>query len=359
MTATVSTVCPKCGYARTAAETVPAWQCPSCGIAYVKFRPKANESRQAGAAAAVPPPADNRTAGPMWQSGLRMNRGMYAAVAYVILLGAGTLSVVLDSPIWLWVLPLMSAAAFLMWLESYRVKSQILNVPTSRVSSAVQGYVELHGKVEYVPGCTLKGALTNAPCVWYAYIIIEGSGKRARTVERGDFGTPFLLRDGTGDCLVDPNAAHMLGDRHDKWVKGDRTYAEWSIRVGDPIYVIGRFSSDALHADGGLGKETMVKLRAWLRDPKAFFKRFDANRDGRIAPEELAEARNAAQREAAQYYSAQGGMHTMTDPGDGRPFIVANTAHDSVAAHFGTMSAGSLSLFFITLGFTAYAWNLF
>lgn len=31
--------CPKCGYARTAADTNPAWQCPKCGIAYLKFRP--------------------------------------------------------------------------------------------------------------------------------------------------------------------------------------------------------------------------------------------------------------------------------------------------------------------------------
>lgn len=28
--------CPKCGYKRTFGETVPEWQCPSCGIAYAK-----------------------------------------------------------------------------------------------------------------------------------------------------------------------------------------------------------------------------------------------------------------------------------------------------------------------------------
>jgi hypothetical protein len=31
--------CPKCGYARTATDTNPAWQCPKCRIAYAKFRP--------------------------------------------------------------------------------------------------------------------------------------------------------------------------------------------------------------------------------------------------------------------------------------------------------------------------------
>ncbi|MEW6690302.1 MAG: DUF6498-containing protein [Pseudomonadota bacterium] len=33
--------CPKCGYARTPADTNPAWQCPRCQIAYLKYRPGA------------------------------------------------------------------------------------------------------------------------------------------------------------------------------------------------------------------------------------------------------------------------------------------------------------------------------
>lgn len=33
--------CPKCGYARTAADTNPDWQCPKCRIAYLKYRPGA------------------------------------------------------------------------------------------------------------------------------------------------------------------------------------------------------------------------------------------------------------------------------------------------------------------------------
>jgi hypothetical protein len=31
--------CPKCAYVRTAAESNPAWQCPKCRIAYLKFHP--------------------------------------------------------------------------------------------------------------------------------------------------------------------------------------------------------------------------------------------------------------------------------------------------------------------------------
>jgi len=31
-------VCPKCSYTRKPVDSVPAWQCPSCGIAYAKFQ---------------------------------------------------------------------------------------------------------------------------------------------------------------------------------------------------------------------------------------------------------------------------------------------------------------------------------
>jgi hypothetical protein len=31
--------CPKCRYVRNAADTNPAWQCPRCHVAYLKFRP--------------------------------------------------------------------------------------------------------------------------------------------------------------------------------------------------------------------------------------------------------------------------------------------------------------------------------
>ena len=29
--------CPKCSYVRTASEPTPEWQCPKCGVAYLKF----------------------------------------------------------------------------------------------------------------------------------------------------------------------------------------------------------------------------------------------------------------------------------------------------------------------------------
>ncbi len=48
-------VCPKCGYARSASETAPQWQCPACGIAYHKYAAYLASAKQ-GARAMVTPP---------------------------------------------------------------------------------------------------------------------------------------------------------------------------------------------------------------------------------------------------------------------------------------------------------------
>lgn len=346
-------VCPKCSYARTAADTAPAWQCPSCGIAYNKFQASPGGAQQVKPGAGVP--MDNRK-----KVGGR-HRGNNESAST---LGLGYFALLLIGiflpfeNIWLWVLPVMTVIAFRFWLVSLRTKRAILDAPTSKVNSAAQGYVELHGKAEYVPGCTLKTPLTSSPCVWYQYSIVERAGrKNSRTLEGQEYGTPFLLRDETGDCLVDPNEALVICDTCDQWVSGELTHSEWSIRVGDPVYAIGWFSSNALHDRGELNKETTVRLRSWLRDPKRFFGRFDANRDGKVSAAELAAAREAAHREAAQYYAAQGGMHTLTAPENKAPYIVSNLAHDQVAGEFGAMTHAHLWIFFITLGFLAY--NLF
>jgi len=336
-------VCPKCGYARKAADAAPAWQCPSCGIAYNKFRPDGSPGQSPSA------PGDRRETvmeGAPWEA--KFVRGNALALLYFFLLAVGIFSPLPAT--WSWVLPPMTVTAFFLWVVNFRMLSAIRNAPTSRVGSAAQGIAELHGTVQYVPGCTLKAPLTQAPSVCYWYSVVENAGgKNARTIEQNDFATPFLLRDETGECLIDPNDAWLICRTREKWQVGERTYEEWSIRVGDPVFAIGLFSSNVMNIDDTLARELTVKLRSWLRDPKAFFGRFDANRDGKISPAELDAAREAARREAAQHYTAQGGMHTLTAP-DGAPLVVGNLSHDKVAAEFSSRTWYGLALFFITLG---------
>ncbi|MBI4006107.1 MAG: hypothetical protein HY356_05520 [Gammaproteobacteria bacterium] len=46
MKTAASTVCPKCNYVRTVADIAPPWQCPACGIAYLKYQGYIKRAKQ-------------------------------------------------------------------------------------------------------------------------------------------------------------------------------------------------------------------------------------------------------------------------------------------------------------------------
>lgn len=57
-------VCPKCSYARQPSDSAPAWQCPSCGIAYAKYAQYLQQAK-AGATQLVVPPKTGEAAPPV------------------------------------------------------------------------------------------------------------------------------------------------------------------------------------------------------------------------------------------------------------------------------------------------------
>jgi hypothetical protein len=99
--------------------------------------------------------------------------------------------------------------------------------PTSRIGAARGGYVEFEGRAKAAGEAQLKGPLTGTPCVWYAYEITKQMGGRGSndhsrwvTVDRGRSEDAFLLRDDTGECLVDPESARVITAPADtdRWV---------------------------------------------------------------------------------------------------------------------------------------------
>ena len=335
------TICPKCGYARTASETAPAWQCPSCGVAYNKVA--------LPAALAQPEKLDRREKSTTLGWGNTTSSGG----AYLVLLGLGIF--IPGTQVWLGVLPCLAGASFYYWISAYNRKRSIEDVPTSKIVNAAQGYVELCGTVACVPDKVLTGPLTREPCVWYSYGVNERRGKDTVSIESGMEGVPFLIRDETGECLVNPRDAELLCELCQKWESGAREYSEWSIRVGDPIYAIGRFSTRTAAPAGDPEIEVNAVLRTWLADPKGFFSRFDADRNGKIAAPELARAREAARGEVTQRRADKAaGLNTLVAPGDGRPFIIMNMAEGGVRGRFRELTIVHLVIFFIALGFLTY-----
>lgn len=354
---TATTACPKCGHVRSTADGTPEWQCPGCGIAYAKFR-------QSGAVAARPAHPDSPHArkerAAIQDTGQRSSPATYTISVYIGLVSLG--SFLGTTRHWVGVLSLLCIFSFVFWIAAYRRKRAFEDIPTSRIASAAQGYVEIRGTVEKAPGCELAGPLSNEPCVWFHYSITEERGvgrkKRTHVLENKAYGVPFVLRDETGECLVHPSGAEVNCDTTHKRQDGNRTYSESSIRPGDDIHVIGLFSTRATSTDENLEQKMAALLKAWLAEPQEFFKRFDGDGDGRIAAAELAKARSAARAALQQRSVNQGGTHTMRRPQDGRPYMIFNeNDHSKITQVYSGQVWFHVAVLITSLVFLAYHLN--
>lgn len=243
----------------------------------------------------------------------------------------------------------------------------IEDVPTARVRSAPQGYVELVGHAHSLDGEPIVAPLSHTTCCWYRYRVERRSGKDWSVVESGSSDGIFILRDATGDCVIDPehaevtsrhtrswsddgsgrggHAVHMrlpsLGRTADTIVNiggavletlgsgvGQYRYTEAVILDGDPLYAIGEFHTlgSGDHASS-LNELTGAVLREWKQHPHTLRERFDGNRDGLIDGDEWEKARAAAQREASADLARsqrREPLHTLRKPADGRYFLLSN-----------------------------------
>lgn len=241
---------------------------------------------------------------------------------------------------------------------------RIEDVPTARVRSAHQGYVELVGTAHSLDGEPIVAPLSNTLCCWYSYRVERSHGNNWRAVDSGTSDGIFTLRDPTGECIIDPEGAEVttrhrrrwsgdggfadghgvharlapLGGTADVVVKlggkvfgamgsGSYRYTERVILDGDPLYAIGQFHSLG-NADRGVSIKDLTGaiLRDWKRRPDTLLARFDTDRDGVLDVGEWDGARAVAEREAVQQvgHQQQCSLHTLRRPTDRRHFLLSN-----------------------------------
>ncbi len=97
--------------------------------------------------------------------------------------------------------------------QKLRLKQRIENTPTSKVRSIAMGPVEVSGSVVASFQGLLEAPFTGSPCVYYRYSVEEyrKSGKNDSwvTVESGQDARLFLVKDDTGEVLVDSKGAEV------------------------------------------------------------------------------------------------------------------------------------------------------
>lgn len=229
-------------------------------------------------------------------------------------------------------------------------KRMIEDIATSKVRSAAQGYVELEGRAELLPGQPIIAPLSGVHCVWYSYSIKErrGSGRDRHwaTVQSGVSDSLFLLVDHSGECIVDPDGARITPGTNDTWygssidsrpkITGTRWsifgghyhFTELRLNAGATLYAIGLFETIGGAGHSG-NPQTMLKslLREWKADTEMLLGRFDVNSDGEISLQEWEAVRQQAWAEVVKQHAeleTQKPVYTLTDTHDQRrPYLLS------------------------------------
>jgi len=259
----------------------------------------------------------------------------------------------------------LALAALHLGFRALQRSRMMEDLPTSRLRSAAQGYVELEGWARMMPGEPIRAPLSGLPCTWFSYRVerldqsTDAAGRRRaewRTLEKGMSEAIFFLEDGTGRCIVDPDGATVTPSVRLCWRgqserpgyapletgwldrlldSGPYRYTELRIHEQDHLYALGQFVGLGAAEAASLSDEVRDILATWKRDQAALLRRFDRNGDGRIDMQEWDAARGAAQREALRQRRDQPPppeFNLLRRPPYGKPYILSTVPQNSLIA---------------------------
>jgi len=237
-------------------------------------------------------------------------------------------------------------AAFIKMVQWWKRSRMLADVPTSKIRSASQGYVELVGKAMTMKGPIIASPLSGKRCVWYRYKIEERSSNhnmKSRSnhwsvVKEAVSDAIFLLEDETGRCVIDPDDADVIVRDKRTWYKHNvtptRRYTEELITDYEPLYAIGLFNTIANVGIKQQRDQVSYLLREWKNDPNRLLHEFDTDRNGQIDQQEWEQARLAAERQIKREYGQQEKLTQLN--------ILKNTEHSDQNFIISTISENTL-----------------
>jgi hypothetical protein len=261
---------------------------------------------------------------------------------------------------WLWCLGVMALLSLFAWYSALHRLRTVSGTPTSRIGSAAQGYTELIGRGGEEEAPTYA-KYSHLPCLWYRYKVeYRDSKNNWHTEGTGESQAPFVIEDGTGKCIVDPQGAEIVTRHKDTWQVADYRFTEWKLIDLDHIYVLGEFKTVG-GSNSTLTHNELVNrvLSEWKIDNDNLMKRFDLDENGVLDMQEWMLARQAAKREAEKRLDqarAEPDTHFMLRPHDGRLFLISNFDPDKLARRYKLWAWAHFVIFFGALG--GLAWLL-
>ena len=252
---------------------------------------------------------------------------------------------------WPFALAAMAIVSFFAWMASYRRYRQIHDLPTSKVASAAQGYVELSGRSAQLPGVPVTSRCSGLPCCWHRYYIErQTSDNKWAHEDSGASNEHFLLIDDSGECVISPEGAEVLPARKRTWTLDEHRYTEWLLLPQDPLYAVGEFATiSGTVAELDENQDVSDLLSDWKKDQRQLLERFDLNQDGTLDLKEWELARLQARREVRRQHQdirSRDGVHILRKPRDGRLFLLASELPDKLGRRFAFWSGLHLLVFF-------------
>ena len=263
---------------------------------------------------------------------------------------------------WLVTFALICVNGLAAWAGNTRRQRLIHDVPTSRIASAAQGYVELFGLAHPHTDETLQAKLSQTPCVWYRYQIEEKNADDDWHIQEfGESDQTFLMSDASGTCTIDPQDAEITTTHKEVWTEFDRRYTEYLLLPNDDIYALGEFVTLAPDTSAKtLRREVSVLLAAWKTEPADLLRRFDSNRDGAIDLQEWEAVRLAAEAQIQALHlvrATEPPTHQLSKPGEQRPYLISNLSHQPLSQRYRWWAWVHLVVFLAGCGGLAY-WML-
>lgn len=280
---------------------------------------------------------------------------------------------------WLIVPALLGVWGFWYGFRSLAQARTVADTPASKIRSASQGYAELVGVGVLPPSVTIKGPLTGIECAWWEYRIEDRRDRRGdrnnwQTIDSQKSDTPFLLDDGTGQCLVDPQGAEVVVHESTSWYGdtpwpevripdgnglleravdalfsgGRYRYIERRLSVAAPLYALGVFRTSGGASIRDPEDEVAAVLHEWKADQAGLLRRFDANHDGRIDLAEWEQVRAAARDQVMRQRSSEApppAVPTLAAPDDGRPFLLSGADPVTLMRRLRLRAAAGIAVF--------------
>ncbi len=229
------------------------------------------------------------------------------------------------------------AVALALWaaLNSKRLRQYILDTPRSKIGSAAQGFVELQGKCEFYGDRVTQGFMHGPPCVWHRYSV--GCGK-SQTTQSGQSDLPFVIRDETGTCVVNPAGAKIISSGKRSWWTGGKYYRTHYIRHGAQIYVIGEMRTNGCTVSSYNERSELASvLKTWKQDQPWLLEQFDTDNNGELDPDEWDNARARAAEIARDKFDVKRVdrvENAIRKPDNGLPMLISDQHPDTLAKKF-------------------------